>query len=273
MKIARLLVALLLVLPAMSQGPVPATEISFERVTRASKESLRDSAELPMRMSVDFSATDLTGKLRKHRTGTYDYDFHGFNPRSSNSTMNLRGSPRSGFKEAATAAVVATLAAVLVAPGAEHRLKMKVIDSPQPGIFVAEFVPADDSPGAVTVSLSTEKPVREEKSGSQQKCQTSEWMRNAYLLRNICPARLQVQMQKDDLSIKAFAYDVAGLPLPAKIDYLGEANITSYHFDIDFQKATLPGDPKPFVVPSHVTVNIATDKGKLAMTATFALKK
>jgi hypothetical protein len=60
--VARLLVALLLVLPAKSQQSVPVTEISFERVNRASKEYLRDSAELPLHFMVDFSATDLTGR-------------------------------------------------------------------------------------------------------------------------------------------------------------------------------------------------------------------
>ena len=273
MNVARLLIVLLLALPAKPQQPAPAAELSFERVTRASKEFLRDSAELPMRITLDFSATDLAGRLRKHRTGRFDYDFHGFNPRSSNATMNLRGRPRASLKEAATTALVATLAAVLVAPGAEQRLKMKVIDSPQPDSFVAEFVPAEDSTGAVKVGLSTEKPVTEERSGPREKCQTLEWMRNAYVFQSICPARLQVQMQKDDLSIKAFAFDVAGLPLPGNVDYLGEVNITGYHIDIDFQKATLPGDPKPFVVPWHVTVNVITDKGKLVMAGEFALKK
>ncbi|HEX4605215.1 MAG TPA: hypothetical protein VH724_14540 [Candidatus Angelobacter sp.] len=271
MKIARgIFIALLLAVPVTAQQPPTATEISFERVTRASRESLRDSAELPMRVTTDFSATDLAGHVRKHRTGKFDYDFHGFNPRSSNSTMNLRGLglTRSGYKEATTTAIAATLAAVLVAPGAEHRFKMKVIDSPQPDIFVAEFAAEEDSFGTIHVEgLSTEK------SSPEEKCQTLGWMRKAYLFRTICPGRLRVKMQKDDLSIKAFAFDAAGLPLPAEVDYLGEANITGYHVDIDFQKATLPGDPKPFVVPRHVVVTVATDKGKLVMAGEFALKK
>jgi hypothetical protein len=112
-----------------------------------------------------------------------------------------------------------------------------------------------------------------EKSGPAEKCQTSEWMHKAYLFRTICPGRLHVQMQKDDLSIKAFAFDVAGLPLPGNVDYLDKANITGYHVDMDLQKVTLPGDPKPFVVPRHVTVTVITDKGTLLMSGEFALKK
>jgi hypothetical protein len=84
---------------------------------------------------------------------------------------------------------------------------------------------------------------------------------------------MQAQMQKEDLSIKAFAFDASGLPAQGKVDYLGEANITGYHVDMDFQKATLPGDPKPFVVPWHVTVTVITEKGKLLMSGEFALKK
>ena len=62
-------------------------------------------------------------------------------------------------------------------------------------------------------------------------------------------------------------------PRVAFVDYLDEANITGYHVDMDFQKVTLPGDPKPFVVPKHVTVTVITDKGKLLMSGEFALKK
>ena len=270
MRVLRLLITLLLVLPASSQQPAPTTEISFERVTRASKESLRDSAELPMRITTDFSATDLTGRVLKHRKGRFDYDFHGFNPRSSNATMKLRGLglTRYGFKEATTTIVAATLAVLLVAPGAERRFKMKVIDSPQPDIFAAEFVPEEDSFATIHV-----EGFGAEKSGPGEKCQTLEWMRKAYLFRTICPGRLRVQMQKDDFSIRAFALDAAGMPVQAKVDYLDEANITGYHVDMDFQKVTLPGDPKPFVVPRHVTVTVITDKGKLLMSGEFALKK
>jgi hypothetical protein len=269
MDLAQLLIALLLALPASGQQSA-STDISFERVTRASKESLRDSAELPMRIAVDFSATDQTGRVRKHRKGRFDYDFHGFNPRSGSATMNLRGLglTRSGYKEATTTAIVATMAAVLVAPGAERRFTMKVIDPPRPDIFAAEFVPEEESFGTVQV-----KSLNMEKADPGEKCQTSGWMRKAYLFSSICPGRLQVQMEKDDLSIKAFAFDVAGLPLPVKVDYLDEANITGYHVDTDFQKVTLPGDPKPFVVPRHVTVTVITDKGKLLMSGEFALKK
>ena len=125
---------------------------------------------------------------------------------------------------------------------------MKVIDSPRPDIFAVEFVP-------------------------EQKCQPLEWMRAAYLFKSLCMGRMRVQLQRDDLSIKAFAFDAGGLPVQGKVDYLGEASITAFHVDIDFQKATLPGDPKPFVVPWHVTVSVVTDKGKLVMAGEFALKK
>jgi hypothetical protein len=248
MNVARLLFALLLTLPAMAQQPTVAAEISFERVARASKEFLRDSAELPMHLTMDFLATGLTGRVLKHRKGEFDYDFHGFNPRSNNAKMNLRPLSKSGLKEAASTAMVATLPSLLVISGVDD-VKMKVIDSPQPDIFAAELVPRE------------------------QKCQPLEWVRDTYVFKIICTGRVRVQLQRDDLSIKAFAFDAGGLPVQGKVDYLGEANITGFHVDIDFQKATLPGDPKPFVVPWHVTVSVVTDKGKLVMAGEFALKK
>jgi hypothetical protein len=82
-----------------------------------------------------------------------------------------------------------------------------------------------------------------------------------------------VQLAKDDLSVRSFVWHTNGLPLQTKVDSLGEANITAYHVEIEFQKATLPGDPKPFVVPHHVTVTVITDKGRLQMAGEFALKQ
>ena len=268
MNAARLLIALLFAFPQS-----PATEISFERVTRASRESLRDTAELPMRITTEFSAADLHGRVLKHRTGEFDYDFHGYNPRSNNGLLNLLG-PKPSIKEATTVAAITMLPSVLVAPGIEQKLRMKLLDSPQPDVFVAEFAPEKDSFAmSYEVRVNKEKPVPAETSGPNVACQSIGWMRKAYLFSHICLGRAQVQLEKDDLSVKSFAWDTVGLPLHNKIDYLGEANITGYRVDIDFQKATLPGDPKPFVVPRHVTVTVSTDKGRLLMAGEFALKK
>ncbi|HEY7404348.1 MAG TPA: hypothetical protein VIB39_12555 [Candidatus Angelobacter sp.] len=270
---ARLIVTLLLACFVSAQQPAPATEISFERVTRASKESLRDSAELPMVLTTEFSAVDLGGRVREHRTGKFDYDFHGYNPRSNNGLLNLLG-PKTSVKEASTAAAVTMLPSILVAPGVEQRLTMKMLESPQPGMVVAEFVPEKNNQAmSYEVRVDKEKPASEEKAGSNDSCQSVGWMRKAYLFTNLCLTRAQVQLQKGDLAVTSFAWDTGGLPVQAKIDFLGKANITGYHVDIDFQKATLPGDPKPFVVPRHVTVTVITDKGKLQMAGDFALKK
>ncbi len=273
MNTARLLIALLLAFPLQAQQPAPATELSFERFARASKESLRDTAELPMRLTTEFSATDAHGRVLGHRTGQFDYDFHGYNPRSNNGLLSLYG-PRRSIKEAGTVAAITMLPSILVAPGVERRLKMKVIDSPQPDMFVTEFVPEKDNQAmSYEVQVNKEKPVPEQQSALGEKCQNVGWMRKAYLFSHICLGRAQVQLEKDDLAVNSFAWDTGGLPAQAKIDYLGKANITGYRVEMDFQKATLPGDPKPFVVPRHVAVTVITDKGKLQMAGDFALKK
>lgn len=239
--------------PALSQKPAESPELTFPRFSRSSKEYLRDSAELPMILTVDFSATGLNGRMRKHIAGKFDYSFHGFNPRSSNANLNLHG-PKPSIREAVAVALVAVLPSELVAAGVENRLKMKAIDSSQTDILAAEFVP-------------------EEKVVPEMKCHTSGWMEESYFFENLCLGIARVQLQRDDLSIKTFAYDPDGLPLQANVRYLGETNITAYHVDMDFQKAMLPGDPNPFVVPWHVTVTVITDQGKLLIKGEFALKK
>lgn len=268
----KLCLFLMLAFCAITSVPTGAQQLTFDQLVKASKESLRDTAELPMRLKVEFSATDLTGRVRKHKTGKFDYDFHGFNPHSNNGSLNLHGS-RGTIKAAGTTATVTMLPSLLLPSNGEPRLKMKIIDSPEPDILAAEFL-QEDSLEATHVKWETkEKPASGEKPPSGQKCQTSEWMQEAYIFKNICLGRGQMQLQKDDLSMKSFAWDTGGLPQSANVDYLGEANVNDYRVDIDFQKVTLPGDPKPFVVPRHVTVTVVTDKGKLLMVGEFSLKK
>ncbi len=69
----------------------PAEKLTFEKLISATRTTLRDSAELPMVMRVSLVASDTSGRVRKQKTDSYEYDFHGFNPKSSHVSARLRG--------------------------------------------------------------------------------------------------------------------------------------------------------------------------------------
>jgi hypothetical protein len=53
----------------------------------------------------------------------------------------------------------------------------------------------------------------------------------------------------------------------------GLCTITGYGVEVEFQKATLTGDPKPFLVPAIVIATLTTDKGKIVMRGYYEVKE
>lgn len=217
-------------------------DVTFSHVARAGKTYFRDSAEFPMRISVELTATDLAGKVRKHKTGKFKYDFHGYNQRSGNSTITLHG-PR-GMMKAALGGAASSMAPIsFLSPDAETEYAFTVIDQ------------ASD---VVSARLSR-----------IPACEPSSWSEDIDALQTMCGS-FEVQLQKGDFALKRYVFDAANLPVSAAIDVLGPATVSGYHAEAEFQKVFLPDDPKPFLVPKRVTVTITTDKGKLVISSAYA---
>ena len=119
----------LLALIAGTSGSTPAApeEVTFSHVARAGKTYFRDSAEFPMHISVELTATDLAGKVRKHKKGKFKYDFHGYNQRSGNSTITLHG-PRGMMKAALSGAATSMAPISFLSPDAEKEYAFTIID-------------------------------------------------------------------------------------------------------------------------------------------------
>jgi hypothetical protein len=246
---ARVFFALFLfVVSAFPQQTAPSPELTYARFARSNKEYLRDSAELPMHLTFSLSATNAAGRVVKSRHGSVDYDFHGYNSRSRNGNFTLHGmkSKDKSVGTVAGAAMLPSMMLILREEEAEKAYRMQVVDSPQTGTIVADFAMLGE-------------------------CHPT-WTDDLYLPANLC-GNSKVQLHNDDLSMKSLAFDIAGMPIQGKVDYLGQATINRDYVVIDFQKVMLPGDPKPFVVPSHLTCTLDTNKGKLVIAADFTLKK
>jgi hypothetical protein len=249
------LALILFVCSAFSQQDAPSlrltekssesTELTFARFARSSKEFLRDSAELPMHMAFSLSATNAAGKVVKTRHGAVDYDFHGYNSRSREGNFTIHGW-KARNKGVGTLAGAPVIVSLLMLPEAEQAFRMRVIDSPDPEIVIAEF------------SLISE-------------CQPV-WNNEFDVPTQTC-GNFKVQLHKNDLSMKSLTFAIVGMPLQGEVDYLGQAAINHEYISMDFQKVTLAADPRPFVVPSHITCTLETDRGKLVINGEFTVKK
>ncbi len=250
---AKIISSVLLLVAAVSTSALPGDELTLSQVAKEAKVYLRDSAEFPLSSKIEVTFTDLAGHVRNHKTGTYKYDFHGYNVRSNIGKLNLDGSWRtvlSGntLKRAAIATSIAPiLLGALLDPKMEKRTNLTMSQGASPDLIAARIKPIAD-------------------------CGLFKWENESYASRPMCGS-YELQLAKDDFVLKHFAFEASRLPAPADMDVLGPATISHYHSETEFQKVFLPGDPKPFLVPKQTTVTVETDKGKLVMSGEFALKE
>jgi hypothetical protein len=246
-KLSSTVVFLALIAGTCGSAPVAADEVTFSQVAKATKIYFRDSAEFPLRMNVEFTITDTSGHVRKHKTGKFNYDFHGYNSRSGNANAHLRG-PRSLMMAAWSLSMSSFLSMTLLSPSAEKNYTFTIVEPPpEPGLVSTHFSPIPT-------------------------CEAVKWSADAYMPKGLC-GPLGLQLNRDDVSLQRFTFDETGLPAPANIDLLGPVTVLSYHVEADFQKLLITGDPKPFLVPKLVTVTVGTDKGKIVMSSEYALRK
>ena len=233
------------VLLAIVGASACAQQLTFEQLAKASKIYFRDTAEFPMRMSLDFSAVDSNGKMRKHRTGNFDYDFHGYNPRSQKANLSMRG-PRSGLKAGASAGVAVILPISVLYTKAEEYYQFVAAEGSAPDLLSAKLTPVET-------------------------CLSAKWSIDNYLLNQTCGS-WELEVTKSDLELRHFHFETHGLPLQGEIDYLGAATVNRLYVDADFQAVQIPSDPKPFLVPKKVLVTVQTDRGKLLIAGDFTPK-
>jgi hypothetical protein len=252
MKIAGTLASILLILVIVVpiRGNAIEEGLTFAGLSKAAKVYLRDSAEFPLSTRVEVTFTDLAGRVRKHKTGTYKYDFHGYNLRANTGNFHLESSWRtalsgSALRRAAMATSIPTLQLSLLL---------------QPDVEKNTAILPGSSPGLVTVTI------------QPGECDPFQWENESYASHSFC-GPYELQLGKDDFMLKHFAFDASRFPVPATMDVFGNVNVSRYHSEMEFQKVFLPGDPKPFLVPKRVTVTVETDKGKLVMAGDYTPRR
>jgi hypothetical protein len=237
---------LLGLLSGTSGSMVPAEDVTFAQVAKATKIFFRDSAEFPMRITVDLTVVDPSGRIRKHKSGKVSYDFHGFNSRSGNANARMRG-PKNVMKAASSIAISSFVSTSLLAPDAEKYYAFTLNEPVDPGLISVRMAPIPA-------------------------CEPIKWSTNEYLPEGLC-GPISVQLNNDDLSLQRFVFDASGLPASVNIDPFGMATVSRFYVEAMFQKVMIADDPKPFLVPKVVTVTLETDKGKLVIAGAYAPRK
>ena len=219
--------------------------ITPQQLAAGIKTYLRDSAEFPLHMDLVLVATDSSGQLRRRKTGTANYDFHGYNPRSNYGGGSLRGS-----KSTIPVALNAFMATILPATGLREF-------SAGTGLAISE----DPAAGLVTAKLP-----------ENSRCEEFQWSSEDSTPIRLCGSS-EFQLKKDDLSLVRFAFKSVGLPISTVVKPFGKCQLRNYRVEAEYQKVMFPGDPKPFLVPKRVETKVETDKGTLVMTSQFAPRK
>ena len=231
---------------AKAPGDAP----TFDQLVAAGRIYLRDSAEYPMRIKVETVATDLSGRVRHHQRSDVDYDFHGYNPRSQNANATFHGGWTHGRRPLRTAGILSLSSMFflsILSPGAASSFSLAVSEPDRDGPLWKAVV----------------KPIPQ--------CEPFKWSAKDQAMENFCGSS-EFFVRKDDFSLKHLVFDEIGVPVEAEVKPFGRTTIRGYHVEAEFQKVSLPKDPKPFLVPLEVTVTLTCDKGKIVMTGRYTAR-
>lgn len=241
-----------------AQTPSEVQESALSQLAIAAKMYLRDSAELPLRMDLVMVTINTSGRTIRKEHATGIFNFHGYNPRSDLARWDGQLN-RSFFH--GHSAMLPALSNSVSAPS-----------------FPAFMFLANEVGMAKDFSVDLDEPsadrqfVTARMSPRPGQCMDFKWSSESESPVNLCGTS-KFAIQKDDSSLQHFSFDAGRLSIATTMKSFGKCELRSYHAEVEFQKVTLPGDSKPFLVPRHVEVVIETDKGKLDITTGFTPKR
>jgi len=226
----------------------PAEKLTFQKLISATKTTLRDSAELPMVMRVSLVASDTSGRVRKQKSDSYEYNFHGFNPKSSHTSASLRGG-RGTMNAARNSSLF------FVGP-----------------VFVLDPAVTDHYTFDITEANETNPYIRLKARPTTSPCGQFDWNIGYQAPNAFCARRIDMDFETGDLSLHRYVFEYAGLPIQTRVEPFGRSTLLGYRMEVELQPALLPGDPKPFLIPKHSVTTIETSKGIVVIDTAYALR-
>jgi hypothetical protein len=242
-----------LLLCALPLACAHAENVSLDRVTALAKTYFRDSAEVPMAVTVTSVATDARGRVKHRRVSQATMVFHGYSQKAGKFSLRATSGIFSagGMRDSMSGDVAAFFAAMFLVP-AEGTTREFVLREPgeQGHPFIVSVADKDCPPMQLVKRwMFPSKP-----------CGSSEFALSS------APG--------GGLAFQRFTFASDGAPGPGKVAYFGDVQVTGFRSAVDFQEGFLPGDPKPFLWPRQTVVSIRTDKGTIEVKNEYrALKK
>ena len=228
----------------------PTEKLTFEKLVKATRTTLRDSAELPMVMRVSLVASDMSGRVRKQRTGAYEYDFHGFNPKSSHVSATLRGNRGAIMNAARNSSLF------FVGP-----------------VFVLDPAVTDHYTMDVTEASEANPYIRLKARPTTSVCGSFDWNVGYQAPNSFCARRIDMDFETGDLSLHRYVFEYAGLPIQTKVEPFGRSMMLGYRMEVELEPTLLPGDPNPFLIPKHSVTTIETSKGIVVIDTAYGVRE
>ena len=228
-----------------------ATDVDLDQIRALAGGYFRDSTEIPMSVAVTTMVTDAAGKVKHQSQSTVGMVFNGYNQGSGK--FSLRAN--SGMFNAG--AMRDSLSGDLAA------------------FFAGGLIPKKTSTQTIAIQQPSEpgKPVLVVIRDGE--CPPLELMPRWIFPQHPCgSAQFSVTADSQGgLTFQHFTFDSSGAPAAAKIEYLGDVQLLSFHAAVEFQEVLLPGDPKPYLWPMEAVTSLTTNKGKLTISNRYSAKK
>lgn len=221
-----------------------ADEMDFDRVKALAISFFRDSTEVPMNVEVTTVVTDPSGKVKHRGQGTAGMIFNGYNQGSHKFSLRANAGMMSAgvMRDSVSGDLAAFFAGGLIQKDDAGR----TVEIRRPDLVI---VRDKDCP---------ELALMQRWMFPDHPCGTAEFTvgRNA----------------GGNLAIQRFTFDSGGAPGAAKVEYLGEIQVTGFRALVEFQEKLLPGDAKPYLWPLMAETSVTTSKGKVTITNRYSAK-
>ena len=225
-----------------------AGEATLDQITALAKVYLRDSAEVPMNVAVTVMVKDRAGKIKHQNQLSTSMVFRGYSLNTGKFSIvaTKNGMTPLGLHDSLPGDLAAFVAATRLFKLGDAQVEILQPEQNHATVFVRDG-----------------------------KCPALELMKKEMFVLHPCGnAEFTLTARSGgELALQNVSFDSTGSAVVTKVAHLGEVNLKSFHYGVDFQLRTLPGEAKPYLWPLEAVVVATSDKGTVTITNKYSPKK
>jgi len=225
-------------------------DVTLKQVRALARNYLRDSTEVPMSVDVSTLVTDLNGKAKHQGHLTAGMVFRGYNLKEKKFSLNATkgGLTPFGLMDSLGGDMAAFFGGSALFWSDDSKIEVQ-----QPS--------GAGKPVTVNIQDATCPPLD---------------LSPKYLFPKHACGETQITLissEGGDLAIQHVSFESTGAPATTQVSHLGLVQLNAYHYDVDFQLKTLPGETKPYLWPLKSVVSATTAKGTVTITNQYSAKR